>query len=168
VSRSPLALAGQVVAFALFCAGIGYFSNRPAYAHRQPEAAQITVAFSHSGAPVHECRTLTPEEIAALAPNMRRPTDCPRARIPLHFVLEVDGRRIVDRELPPAGIADDGAASAYARIAVPAGAHRITARLRDSRRESGYDWEQSIDVDLVPRRNFSIDFSPEAGGFVFR
>ena len=168
MTRRLLGIAGQVVAFAVFCAFIGYFSNRPAYSHRSPDAAQITVAFAHSGAPVHECRRRTPEEIAALAPNMRRPDDCPRARVPLHFLLEVDGLTVTDRVLPPAGIADDGAAAAYARLAVPAGAHRVTARLRDSRRESGYDWERSIDVELAPRQNFTIDFSPEVGGFIFR
>jgi hypothetical protein len=164
----PLQISGQIAAFALFCAGIAYFSNHPAYQHRSPDDAQITVAFSHSGTTIRECRRLSPEEIAALAPNMRQPTDCPRARVPLHFVLTIDDAPVVDRALAPAGIADDGAASAYARLAVTAGPHRITAKLRDSRRESGYDWERTIDVELAPRRSLSVDFSPEAGGFVFR
>jgi hypothetical protein len=160
--------AGQVIALALFLGAIGYFSTRPAYTHRAPEDAQLVVAFSHSGARVAECRPLTPEEIAALAPNMRRTSDCPRARVPLRFVLEIDGATVLDSVLQPTGIADDGRASKYARMPLPAGAHRVTARLRDSRREEGYDWERSVDVDLAPRQSFSIDFTPEAGGFVFR
>jgi hypothetical protein len=161
-------LAGQAFALATFFALIGYASTRPAYTHRDPADAQIVVAFSHSGARVAECRRLSPEEIAALAPNMRRATDCPRGRVPLHFVLELDGERVIDAVVHPAGIANDGRASQYARFAVPTGPRRITARLRDSRGESGYDWEQSIETELAPRQSFSIDFRPEVGGFVFR
>jgi hypothetical protein len=111
---------------------------------------------------------LTPEEIAALAPNMRRTSDCPRARVPLRFWLEIDGATAVDADLPPSGIADDGRASQYARLTLPPGRHRVTARLRDSRREEGYDWQRTVDVDLAPRQSLSIDFAPETGGFVFR
>jgi hypothetical protein len=168
VKTSLPRLAGQIVAFALFCALIGYCSSRPAYPHRSPDDAQLTVAFAHSGAPVRECRRRTPEEIAALAPNMRRPSDCPRARVVLRFVLKVDDRTLIDDAFPPAGVANDGEGSVYRRIAVPMGVHRIEAFLRDSRREAGYDWHAATTVDLAARRNFTIDFSPEAGGFVFR
>ena len=147
---------------------VGFASTHPAYHHANPEAAQLTVSFTHAGARVAECRPLSQEEIAALAANMRRTTECPRARVPLRFVLELDGETIVDAVLPPTGISGDGRSSIYRRIALPSGAHRVTALLRDSRRSDGFDWQKSADVAFAPRRNFTIDFEPESGGFEFR
>jgi hypothetical protein len=166
--NSALRGLGQAIAFGAFFAAIGVLSVSPTYRHRDPDAAQIMVAFAHAGTRVADCRRRTPEEIAALAPNMRRPDECGRGRVPLHFVLDVDAATVIDATLPSAGIADDGSASAYARIPVRAGTHRVVARLRDSRRDDGFDWERSIDVDLAPRQNFTIEFKPDEGGFVFR
>ena len=49
-----------------------------------------------------------------------------------------------------------------------AGPHRIEARLRDSKREQGYDFESAADVDLAPLQNLAIDFKADQGGFLFR
>ena len=99
---------------------------------------------------------------------MKRTTECPRARVPLAFALELDGATIVTATLPPTGLANDGRSSIYRRIALAAGPHRLTAFLRDTRRETGFDWQRSLDVELAPRQNFTIDFEPESGGFLFR
>ena len=156
------------LASATFVALLGFGSTQPPYRHADADAAQLTVSFTHAGARIAECRRLSPDEIAALAANMKRATDCPRARIPLRFVLEIDGAATLDAALPPTGLASDGRSSVYRRIALASGPHRIAARLRDSRRESGFDWQKSVDVTLAPRQNFTIDFEPESGGFEFR
>src|SRR3990167_4997663 len=86
-------IVGQVIAFTLFAIGLGYFSNSPTYTHHDPEMALIKLSFSHASQHKEECRRLSPEEIAALAPNMRRPMDCPRERVPV--LVESMGRRIL-------------------------------------------------------------------------
>ena len=145
--------------------GIGYFSVRPLYTYSDPEMAMIKLSFSHTGAHVRECRRFTQEELDALAPNMRRPTDCPRERVPLLVELELDGKVIYREQLQPDGLAKDGSATAYKGFTVTPGIHEIEIRMRDSRRTEGFDWRYEEQVDLSPRQNLAIDFRPGTGGF---
>jgi len=165
---SPLRIAGQLLAYAAFMAIVGYFSASPSYTHLAPEDALIKVNFSHAGENVTECRRLTPEEIAALPPNMRKPTDCPRERVPLRLRLDLDGETVLEEVLQPTGIWGDGPSSVYRKIAVPAGHHELALMLRDSRREDGFDYEQEGSFELKPVQNFVVDFQPSQGGFVLR
>jgi hypothetical protein len=93
--------------------------------------------------------------------------DCPRERRPLLVELELDGEILYRDELPPSGLAGDGASTAYRKFPVAAGSHQLVARLRDSRREEGFDYVKSAEVTLAPQQNFVIDFRPEFGGFLF-
>ena len=158
---------GQIIAYAVFAMVVGYFSTQPAYTHLGPDDALIKLSFSHAGAHAQECRTLTQEELQRLAPNMRRPMDCVRERLPLLVELELDGNILYRETLAPSGLSSDGASTAYQKFPVPAGAHHLVARLRDSRRTDGFDYEQAVDVSLMPLQNFVIDFRPELGGFLF-
>ena len=159
---------GQFIAYALFAMVVGYLATQPAYTHMDPEEALIKLSFSHAGAHIRECRKLTQEELNRLPPNMRRPTDCPRERVPLLIELELDGTIIYHDTLPPSGFSGDGASTAYRKFPVTAGAHHLVARLRDSRRADGFDYEKAVDVSLTPQQNFVIDFRPELGGFLFQ
>jgi len=158
---------GQFIAYALFALVVGYFATQPAYTYLDPDKALIKMSFSHAGEHLQECRRLTQEELNLLPPNMRRPMDCLRERVALLIELELDGEILYRDELAPSGLAGDGASTAYRKFPVPAGSHRLVARLRDSRREDGFDYEQAAVVTLVPRQNFVIDFRPELGGFLF-
>jgi hypothetical protein len=160
-------LLGQAVVYAAFMAFIGYFATSPAYTYVDPAAAVITLSFRHAGERTSECRRLTPEEIAALAPNMRRPMDCPRGRVSLLVELELDGELLYRASLKPSGLAGDGASSDYQRFVVSPGRHRLLARLRDSRREEGFDYELEDEVVLVAGRHLVVDFRAGTGGFKF-
>jgi hypothetical protein len=166
--RKVIALAGQAVTFAMFALLVGWFSASPSYTHVDPANAVIRLSFDHAAARVSECRPLTPEEIAELAPNMRRSLDCPRGRVPLLVELELDGTLLYRAVVPASGLAGDGPATVYQRFVVPPGPHEVTARLRDSRRTEGFDYESSERVDLAASRNFVIDFRSETGGFIFK
>ena len=41
----------------------------------------------------------------------------------------------------------------------------MTVRLRDSRREEGFDYEMEEDVELVPGQHLVVDFRAGTGGF---
>ncbi len=158
---------GQIIAYAGFAVVVGFLATRPAYTYLDPEKALIKLSFSHAGQHVEECRRLSQEELEQVAPNMRRPTQCPRERVPLLIEVMLDGELVYRDLLPPSGLASDGASTAYKKFPVSTGQHRLTVRLRDSRRASGFDYEKTADIMLTPQQNFVIDFRPELGGFLF-
>ncbi len=159
--------AGQALVYALAAGVVGWLSSAPAYQHHDPALALVKLALEHAGQRVQECRRYTPEELAALAPNMRRPLDCQRARVPLRLELDIDGVTRYAAGLPPTGIADDGPAQAYVRLPLAPGRHVLTARLRDSRRSGGYDYETTAEVELAPMQLLVIGFDKGRGSFEF-
>lgn len=166
--RSYARLAGQLVVLGAVTALAAAFSDWPTYRQIAPEVAVVKLSFVHGGDRSAACRRRTQEELAKLPPNMRRLTECPRERPPVVVELAVDDRTIFAASLPPGGLSRDGQSQVYRRFEVPAGAHRILARLRDTPREQGFDHERAETVTLEPGQSFSIDFRPELGGFVFR
>jgi hypothetical protein len=158
----------QILAYATLAVALGYFSASPPYAYGSAEAAVIKVSLSHATERVAPCVRLTPEEVAALAPNMRRSESCERARLPLSIEIDVDGRQVMAINASPAGLWSDGPASVYRKLEFPPGEHRLSARLRDSARTDGWDYAYSENVRLEPGRYLTITFRAENGGFVFR
>ena len=158
---------GQLALYAAFAVVVATFSFRPSYEWVAPDRAVVKLSFSHAGERREPYRTLSPEELAALAANMRSGVDCPRERVPVVVELEIDGERVYHAALAPSGLAGDGPSSVYERFEVPAGHHRIRVRLRDTVRESGFDHEGAADVRLAAHQSFVIDFRPELGGFQF-
>jgi len=159
---------GQAAIYAVSALVLGTFSDRPAYTHFPPDMALIRLAFVLGAARREPCRRLSPEELAELPPNMRRPQACSRARVPVLVELELDGEVLYRASLPPTGLAGDGPSRVYERFAVPPGRHELIARLRDSRRDEGFDYEERVEVELEPEQSLAIAFRAETGGFIFR
>ena len=158
----------QVIAYLGLVALVGYLSASPAYDYGNADMAAIKLSLSHAADRVKPCVPLTPEQIAELAPNMRRIEQCERERLPLTVRLEIDGKLLKQIEAPPSGLWKDGPASVYERFEVEPGRHTITAKLRQSGRPDGWDYTHSEDVTLVAGRYFTITFRAETGGFRFR
>lgn len=165
---SPLQFAAQAVVFAIAAALTGYFAANPLYRQTPEGLAQVKLSFAHGGAREVECRRLTPEEIAKLPPSERRPHTCERRRLPVRVELAIDGAVVYTEDLEPTGLWRDGPARTYRKFLIEPGPHRITARLRDTRREEGFDYEETRIVTLAPEQNLAIDFKADAGGFLFR
>jgi hypothetical protein len=159
---------GQAAVYLLIALLIGYFSDRPAYTRFAPELALIKLSFTHGGQPKIPCRRRTAEELAQLAPNMRKQTLCSRERLPVLVELELDGALLFRENLPPGGLAGDGQAQVYQRFEVPAGRHELALRLRDSDRGDRFDYETAKTIELAPQQSLAIDFRHELGGFVLR
>jgi hypothetical protein len=166
--RRLASIAGQALLYAAFAACVALFSAWPPYRHLEPGQALLKLSFSHPGERVAECRRRTPEELAALPPNMRAPLDCPRERSPVSVELELDGRVLARRVVSPSGLARDGASTVYERFAVPAGAHRLEVKVDDNVRAPGPTWEREQDVQLAPGRVLVVDLDPEQGGIVIQ
>ena len=93
--------------------------------------------------------------------------DCPRERVPLLVELKINGELKFKQAIPPSGIASDGASTVYEKFQVPSGTHTVSVRMRDSRREQGYDYTSEKVVDIESGQILVIDFEPETGGFKF-
>ena len=159
----------QVLLYGAFAGVVGYFSLDPDYRYAEPELAQIKLSLSHAADRVEECVKLTPQEINERALRGEPPTnDCARERLPLTVELVIDGESRLVITAEPSGLWNDGPSSVYERLSIPAGTHEIRARLRDTARSEGWDYEQTAMVTLEPGRYFTITFRSEAGGFEFR
>jgi len=146
---------------------IGYFSTYPVYTNVPPEQALVRLSFSHAGQRKVECRQRTPEELAKLAPNMRAAQDCPRERSPVKVALELDGKEVFQALVPASGLKKDLASTVYRRFPVPAGQHKVVARLSDQ--ASGeYNHRKEAVLELKPGSALVVDFHLAEGGFQFK
>ncbi len=158
---------GQIAAYAAFAAVVVYFSAAPAYRYIAPDQAVVKLTLAHYGERLQPCRRRSAEEIAELPPNMRRLEECPRERSPITVELQVDGRVVHHEVAPPTGLWGDGMAYVYRRFTVPAGDHRLTARLRDSVHVEGYNHERSETLRLTPGEALIVEFDARRG-FIFQ
>jgi hypothetical protein len=161
-----LRIAAQLALYAPLMALLAYFSTGPRFAVVAPGEALVRVSFIHATERRQACRQRSEAELAKLAPNMRAALDCPRERAPLLVELEIDGRVLLRREVQPSGLRRDGNAVVYQRMALPAGRHRVVARLRD-RAEGDFNHVRDEIVHLAAGRVLIIDFNAAQGGFVF-
>ncbi|QJR14253.1 hypothetical protein [Usitatibacter palustris] len=160
------AILAQVACWASFAALVGWLSQAPAYTPLKPGHALVKLSLSHAGERESACRARSAEELAKLAPNMRAPLDCPRARVPLRVVLEMDGEPLFEAVAPPTGINRDLPSAVYRRIEVPAGPHAFRARLADAP-GGAFRHEAREQRALAAGDVLVIDFAAAAGGFRF-
>jgi hypothetical protein len=166
--RKALRYLGQLIFYAATAAMLGYFANLPVYTHVPADKAVIKLSFAHGAGHKGECHRRSAEELAELAPNMRQALDCPRERLPVLVELNLDGAPLYHATLPPTGLAKDGPARVYERFLVTPGTYHLSARMRDSARADGFDYESDFDLALEAGQNLVIDFRSEAGGFLLK
>ena len=165
--RQALRFLAQFALYVPLMALIGTFATRPPFTDVGAGEALVRLSFIHAAERKQKCRERSAAELAKLAPNMRAALDCPRERANILVELELDGKVVLRREVPPTGLERDGAATAYFRVKVPAGRHKVVARMRD-RPTGGFDYEREATLVLAPGSALVIDFEPAADGFVFR
>lgn len=161
-------IAAIAITYGLFAALVGLLSVWPEYRLIEPGHATISLTFSHAGQRLHECRQLTPRELAELPPNMRSPMDCPRERHPVQVVFSVDGEVLYQESRPASGLWNDGESSVYQRMQVTAGKHRLFIGLRDSDRNSGFDYQREEEILLEANQHLVVEFDNLQKTFVFR
>ena len=152
---------GQAIAYGAFVAVIGVLSNSPAYRHQAEDAATIKLSLRHAGKLISACRDRTPEELANLPANMRAPQICERERSPLTLELDIDGTPVYSEILPPRGLHNDGRASVYRRLSVPAGEIQVSVRLKNDVNQEGFQYETSRRLTLKPAQVLVIDFDEQ-------
>jgi coenzyme F420-reducing hydrogenase delta subunit len=164
---APARYAGQAVTYAALAGVIGFLATQPAYTYLAEDQALLKLSFSHAGQPLKPCRRYTHEELTNTKFSERSATSCERGRWPVYVELDLDGQPLYRGQHEPAGLWNDGPSTVYARFEVPAGKHRLDARLREDGKDSGFNFESSRTVTLEPGENFVVDFRAAEGGFVF-
>ena len=157
---------GQALLYSCFALAIGVFSRWPVYHPLEPGHALIKVSFVHHGVRVADCRPYTKEELAKLAPNMRAPMKCERERSPVQIELDIDGKTVYQKTAYPSGLSRDGASTVYQSFDVPAGARRITVRMKDNKTIEGFNYQHDSTITLKPAQELVIDFNAEQGGII--
>lgn len=158
----------QCGAYAAFAAGLVVFSVWPGYRPLPGGQALVRLSMRVSGDIVGACRTVAAPELSRLPPNMRSAEICPRERAPVRVELSLDGRSLVDETVAPRGLARDGAAVIYRRIAVAAGEHRIAVRVDPDATRPGIVHEAEQLLTLAPGALLTIDFDRSRGGVVLQ
>jgi ferredoxin/coenzyme F420-reducing hydrogenase delta subunit len=163
----PVRAVGMILLLGLLAGATAALATRPAWRQLAPDEAVVRLSIRHATAAKIECKPLTPEQMAELKPNMRRPVDCPRERWPVYLELERDSRLLYRATHRPSGLWDDGAVTVFRTFRIPAGPQSIVLRMRDSGRESGFDPVRSGTIDPAPGQNLVIEFHP-GEGFVWQ
>jgi hypothetical protein len=159
---------GQAAVYLLIAILLGVFSDSPAYLTFPRNQALIKLSLVHSAQRKEPCRKLSAEELAELAPNMRKPISCARERLPLWLEVRLDEQLLFSESLPPAGLSKDGPARVYHPIPVAPGRHSLSLKMRDTARTEGYDYQLDTVVELEALQSLVVDFRPESGGFILR
>jgi coenzyme F420-reducing hydrogenase delta subunit len=156
------------LAYTAFLAPVAVFSVWPRFALIDAGEAMISLSFSHAGARVGECRQLSQEELQKLPPNMRKPSDCPRERLPLRVSFRMDGEPLYQATLAPTGLWNDGAAKVYERLTIPAGRHTLFVGLNERGEPEGWHYALEQAVDLIPGQHVVVEFDSTRQAFRYR
>jgi hypothetical protein len=142
-------LVGQAVAWGLFAVVTGVFAQWPAYAPLPAGHGELKLSMAHLTQRLEPCQTLSPEELAALPPNMRAPERCPRTRAEAVVVVLLDGAPLLDTAVRPTGLARGGRAYLQAHWGLASGEYDLELRVRDTPRAEGYDHVQRLTLRLA-------------------
>jgi len=162
IRRLRHVVAGGVISVAVVL-GTAVLSAWPEWQSLPEGHAVLRLSFTHSGA--RNCRDRTESELAALPKNMRKTQVCDRRRAPVSVTLNIDDRTVLDRELPPSGLAGSGPSRIYERINLPTGRHSLAVQLRDDPAAETYTHQAVFDIQAEPGDSIAIDFTAAKGGF---
>ena len=157
-----------VFAYVVFAVIVGWLSIWPRFEMIDEGHAMVSLSFSHAGQRIRECRKLTQEELNKLPPNMRKPDDCPRERLPLRVRFTSGGETLYDATREPAGLWKDGPATVYRRLELDAGPQRLFIGMSDSGDNDQFDYVLEEEVNLEPGDHLVVEFNETRKTFVFK
>ena len=163
INNKPLRYLLQAINYTVFMALIWYFATAPSVRILEENEAMITIAFAHAGDLRQPCQKLSSEELAKLAPNMRKLEDCPRERSPVIIEAALNGMTLYSKTLAPPGFYSDGGVDVYYSGKVPAGSHQFEIKMNDSVRKEGFNHTFKQEININPAQIVLIDFNSEKG-----
>jgi len=162
-NNKPIRYLLQAFNYSIFMGLIWYFATAPSIRIIAADEAMITIAFAHAGELREPCRKLSSEELAKLAPNMRKLEDCPRERSPVRIESFLDGEPLYSESLPPPGLFGDGGVDVYYSGKVAAGTHQLVINMNDSVRIEGFNHSLEQQVTIDPAKILLVSFDRRYG-----
>jgi len=165
---NPWKVPVTAVAYAAFAIIVGCFSVWPSLQLIDNDKAMISLSFSYAGERIRECRKLTQEELNKLPPNMRKPDDCPRERLPIRVVFSSNGKALYEAIRMPSGLWRDGSSNVYERMTVEGKNQRLFIGMNQRGESPEFDFSLEKEVELVPGEHLVVEFDDIQQTFVFR
>ena len=103
-----------------------------------------------------------------MPPNMRKPQDCPRERLPVRVLFAVNDATLFEATLAPTGLWNDGSANIYRRLEVPAGTQKLFIGMNERGQADGFDYSLAQVVDLAPGQHVVVEFDDQRKAFELR
>jgi hypothetical protein len=166
LNNKPLRYFLQAINYSLFMGLIWYFASSPSIRIIEADESMITIAFAHAGALREPCRKLSAEELAELAPNMRKAEECPRERSAVTIEALLDGELLYHETLKPPGLFEDGGVDVYFSGKIPAGNHHLLLKMNDSTHIEGFNHVHEQRVNIEAGRILLVRFDTPTG-FIF-
>ena len=157
--RYPL----QVINYSVFMLLVWYFSAAPSFEHLRPDEAMVALTLSHAGQHKEPCHRLTPNELAKLPPNMRKPVECGRERSPLLIEVKMDDQILFTKRADPPGLYGDGSIGLFMDSRILAGSHNFSVQMNDSIHVEGFNFSYQQMVDVAPAQLLVIGFDASNG-----
>lgn len=166
INNKPVRYLLQAINYSVFMGLVWYFSTAPSFRILAEDQAMITIAFAHAGQLREPCRKLSSQELAELAPNMRKLEECPRERSPVTIEAMLDGQPLYRESLQPAGLFEDGGVDVYYSKKILAGDHYLTLKMNDSVRIEGFNHNLEQQIKVNPAQVLMVDFDSRHGFIV--
>ena len=166
--KNPWKIPVTAFVYIAFAAIVGYLSVWPRFQLIDEGKAMISLSFSHAGQRIRECRKLTQEELNKLPPNMRKPDDCPRERLPIRVVFSSNGETLYEAIRLPTGLWKDGSSNVYKRLTVEGASQRLFIGMNESGESPEFDYSLEQEVDLAPGKHLVVEFDDIQQSFVFK
>jgi hypothetical protein len=97
----------------------------------------VRLSWRAVGERIEKCRVPSEEELAALPPHMRQKEICEGNLAPFALEVHLDGERVVDREVRPAGAREDRPTYVFEEIPVAPGPHDLEVVFAVAEGEAG-------------------------------
>jgi hypothetical protein len=123
MSTTARRIVGAALAVAVTLATVAL--SRVPYGDLDPDISVLRLTWRAPGEAIEDCRLLSPEEIEAQPVHMRRDRICERRLVPYRLSVYVDGVRVVDETVRPAGAREDRPLFVFRELTLEPGEHQV-------------------------------------------
>ncbi len=168
MKKDRLSIAG-IILLAIPAFATAYLSSLPRYTFRNADRSELMLTFKHTSHRVHECAAVEKATYIAGIHNLKHSQNAGalcggRERHPVGIRLVMDGKVMVNKDIPPLGWRHDSTVFVFEKFIVPPGEHSLVMAMRDSGKTGeNYDFRYEGIARFEQGKIVVVDF--DDGGF---